>query len=165
MAYIRTKKINNQFYAYLVESKSTSSGPRQKVKQYLGRVYTLEKTKEAISPKQPEPDSSKKILSFLVLSELEKIGFEKKREVYIFKNLIFSPLNNSLTKKNKSKSPKEAIISLNDGFLCSFTLKRISDFKKTKDFNKDAYLLAKHFLEAGLPISQELFVLFYQQLK
>ena len=46
MAYIRTKKIGKNKYAYLVEIVSTDKGPRQKVKQYLGRVYDFEKSKE-----------------------------------------------------------------------------------------------------------------------
>ena len=54
MAYIRTKKINNNKYAYLVENKNTPKGPRQKVIQYLGRVheFKIEKNLEIEEPKK-----------------------------------------------------------------------------------------------------------------
>ena len=35
MAFLRTKKINNFVYCYLVENKYHQGGPRQKVKKYL----------------------------------------------------------------------------------------------------------------------------------
>ena len=166
MAYIRTKIINNQKYAYLVESKAAFSGPRQKVEQYLGRIYDLEKNNlhsdENVINKKPIL-SGKNILLNLTLDELQQHGFVKKKDNYVYDKLIFSPQHFSLSKKNKS-SLKEAVIALNDGYLCSFTLQRIANFKKTKDFSKDAYSLAKYFLEAGLQISQEDFVKFYQQL-
>lgn len=164
MAYIRTKNISGNRYAYLVETTNISKGPRQKVKQYLGRIYELEKKRE-VSEAGLDLKNREEIVNELVISELKARGFKEKRDNLRHKNMIFSSKNFTLTKKNKSKTKKEAIIALNEGYLCSFTLQRLINFKKSKDFNKDAYTLAKYFLEAGLNIPKELFVKFYQGLK
>jgi hypothetical protein len=163
MAYIRIKKINNKKYAYLVETINTKSGPRQKVKQYLGSVQVLEKKKEFFAINKTFKDK-KDILSNLAIAELESKGFKEKNNNYIYKNLIFSPKNFTLTKKTKSNTEKDMVININQGYICTFTLQRLLNFKKSKDFNKDAYNLAKHFLEAGLNISKELFIDFYQKI-
>lgn len=162
MAYIRTKKIGKNKYAYLVEIITTDKGPRQKVKQYLGRVFVLEKKKETKSTNLG--NSKEDLLLNLILPELEARGFNKKKESYVYKNFTFNPKELTLKKRNKNKTEKEAVIGLEEGYICSFTLQRIFNFKKGKDLNKDAHQLAKYFLEAGLQINQELFVKFYQKL-
>lgn len=157
MTYIRIKNISNNPYAYLVESQKTSSGPRQKVKQYLGRVYKIEK-KNLFTVNDTD------VLNNLVLSELKSRGFKEKKRSFVYNNLIYSKKDFSLTKKIKFENKKEAVIKLNNGYLCSFSLQRIVNFKKTTDLNKDAHRLAKYFLQAGLEISEEDFVQFYQGL-
>ena len=62
----------------------------------------------------------------------------------------------------KSKTIKEAVIKTNDAYLSTFTLQRILKFKKSDDLNKDAQELAKYFLEAGLSVSQDHFIAYYQ---
>jgi len=162
MVYIRIKNINQKPYAYLVESKKSKNGPRQKVKKYLGRVYEFEKQEvdnNAISSK-----SKINFLSSLVLPELVAIGFKEKTKEYKLQNLIFDHKKLTLSKQTKSKTVKDAIISLNDGYLCSFTLQRILKFKKKGDLREDAEVLAKYFLEAGIKISQENFIGYYKLL-
>lgn len=149
MAFIRIKTISGKPYAYLVESIKTSKGPRQKVKKYLGRVYEFE-------TKKSPPFKSNNLVHNLILAELSQYGFEKHKDNYIKDNITFNPKNNTIT-----KSKKDAIIKLQEGYLSSFTIKRITNFKKGKNLNKDAFLLAKYFLEAGLNISQEEFIEFY----
>jgi hypothetical protein len=160
MVYIRVKKINKYSYAYLVENISTEQGPRQKVKQYLGRVYELEKSKEVEEVSNGQ--NRKEILLNLVLPELKVRSFKEKKDLLINKNLIFDTKIFTLKKKTKSKTDKDAIIKLNEGYLCSFTLERILKFQKSKEVKKDAQILAKYFLEAGLLINQQTFVSFYQ---
>jgi hypothetical protein len=162
MVYIRTKKISNNNYAYLVEIINTKKGPRQKVIQYLGRVYDLELKKDIINQKNNQNNKNEIILS-LVLPELLARGFNHKNDKWSFQKLTFNSKELTLTKTIKNKKSKEAIISLNDGYLCTFTLQRIINFKRTKDLQKDAQSLAKYFLEAGLNISQEQFISFYQK--
>jgi hypothetical protein len=162
MVYIRVKKIDKYKYAYLVENISTSSGPRQKVRQYLGRVYELEKIKEVEDSHNGK--SKQEILLNLVIPELKVRSFKEKKDKLINKNLVFETKSFTLRKTTKSGTSKDAIIKLNEGYLCSFTLERILNFEKSKDVKKDAQVLAKYFLEAGLQINQELFVSFYQKI-
>ena len=160
MAYIRLKKINNSSYAYLVESNNTKEGPRQKVKKYLGRVYQLEKKDNNIES-TIDYSSKKKILQSLILNELSPLGFNKDKNQYKHQNIIFSTEDFTIT---NTKNKKEAILKLNEGYLSSFTLNRLFNFKKSSDLTADAHLLAKYFLEAGLIINEKNFVKFYQLL-
>ncbi len=160
MVYIRVKKINKYLYAYLVENISTSSGPRQKVRQYLGRVHVLEKSKEVEDSFNGK--SKQETLLNLIIPELKARSFKENKELYVNKDLIFDTKNFTLKKTTKSKTSKDAILKLNEGYLCSFTLERILKFERSKDVKKDAQILAKYFLEAGLLINQQTFVSFYQ---
>lgn len=190
MVYIRIKKIEQKPYAYLVESKKSKKGPRQKVKKYLGRVSEFERKETGIKDSESKNYENRvisakkksKFLSSLVLPELIARGFKEKQEKnsvnkktnikqktnlklnYQLKNLTFDPKKLTLTKQTKSKTTKDAIISLNDGYLCSFTLQRILKFKKKGDLREDAEILAKYFLEAGIKISRENFVGYYKLL-
>ena len=104
MAYIRTKKINNHLYAYLVESLSTPSGPRQKVKQYLGRIYQFDKTENVQQTNFGKTKES--IINALVTSELCSRKFKKKDDFIENKSLIYSQKSLTLSKKSKSKNKK-----------------------------------------------------------
>ncbi len=162
MSYIRIKTISNQKYAYQVEIVSTPKGPRQKVKQYLGKIYSLESIQELdtiiLGTKKQD------LLQNLILAQLKSLGFQEKDNFLTFQDLIFSPEDFTFIKKTKTNKKQAAVLSLNQGYLSTFTLQRIINFKKSKNLNQDAQNLAKYFLEAGLPISKELFVKYYQSL-
>ncbi|MBT3297802.1 hypothetical protein HN385_02670 [archaeon] len=161
MVYIRIKKISGNEYAYLVESIQTKKGSRQKVKKYLGKVYKFENKNISDVDKLILSRNRASFLKDLVLRELVSIGFKDQEKYCNLKLLMFDKNKLTLHKKTKSKTVKDAIISLNNGFLCSFTLQRILEFKKSKDVNQDAPMLAKYFLEAGLQVSKENFVKYY----
>ena len=162
MAFIRVKTIHDKPYAYLVENVSTENGPRQKVKQYLGRIYDASALGEETTRDLVTGDSRKEFLLNLVLREMP--GFQANKDQFNFENTIFCPESFTVRRSTKSGSDKETILSLHGGYLSSFTLQRIIDFKKTKDVEKDARILAKYFLEAGLLISQEEFISFYEMI-
>ena len=153
MVYIRTKKISNKDYAYLVENISTENGPRQKVKKYLGRVYEL--VKESQEPLSISVNNKKEFLRQLVVNQLQSHGFTEKGSFLIKDKINFN---------TKKLNFKKGVLAINEGYLCDFTINRILEFKKTKDLQKDGTKLAKLFLSAGLPVSQEEFVKFYQML-
>ena len=158
MVYIRIKKINNGSYAYLVESKNTPAGPRQKVKQYLGKITALQLQNN--SPRSEiKTKSQREFVIELVKRELQRHGFSENKHFFQYEDIIFSLQELTIKKNNK-----ETILHLNQGFLNTYTLQRLFSFKKTKDHTSDAPLLAKYFLEAGLPLSQQEFVQFYQLL-
>tara|TARA_Y100000310_G_C20119393_1_gene550764 strand:+ start:52 stop:531 length:480 start_codon:yes stop_codon:yes gene_type:complete len=159
MAYIRIKKINNKNYAYLVETQKTIKGPRQKVKKYLGRVYDFEKN-GFNNGSNINQKSKKKFLQELIIEELISFGFKNKNRLSN-KKIMFCPKNFTIT---KVKNNKEAVIRSNDGYIASFTLQRLLNFKRTDNLDQDANNLAKKFLEAGINISEENFIKFYQLL-
>ncbi len=163
MVYIRVKKINKYNYAYLVESFQTKNGSRQKVKKYLGRIYHFERKKEK-QETYLNPSDKKSFVLNMIIPELLSLGFNKIKKELILKNLIFNTEKLTLKKRTKSETLKDAIISLNEGYICSFTLQRLLKFEKTDNLKKDATLLAKYFLEAGIKISQQDFITYYQLL-
>jgi len=155
MAFLRTKKINNFVYCYLVENKYHQGGPRQKVKKYLGRVYPLLpiQKKEFISNLTFNREL---LLLELIKHELLIHGFKEQGSRLIYQDLIWD-------KNRVLRKGKDVVLSLNEGYLCSHTVKRILNFTKTNDFSKDGYVLAKFFIEAGIPISREMFINFYEK--
>ncbi|MBR9682940.1 hypothetical protein GOV03_00165 [Candidatus Woesearchaeota archaeon] len=166
MTFLRTKKINNNFYCYLVQNKHTKKGPRQKVKKYLGRAWKLEQKKEldfldflkVNNFNDYFKKSKKEILMGLVQWELIRHGFQEKKDSLVNQDISFNIKNNKIIKKDK-----EVLLALNEGFLCSFTTGRILKFKKSGDLQKDALTLAKYFVEAGIKIPQEVFIGFYEK--
>ena len=154
MAHIRIKKISDIPYAYVVKNIRTDKGPRQKVVKYLGRVHILEEKEVS------KRFEAKNKLLRLILDTLTTLGFTEKNQMFVLNNLIFNPSKYSIM----NKKGKESIISFNKGHICSFTLQRLKAFRRSKDINKDAHILAKYFLEAGIKITETDFVEFYQNL-
>ena len=146
MTYIRIKKIHAKQYAYLVENISTKKGPRQKVKKYLGRVFESENSKE----RDEINEKTKKKFIQKLIKEIVKT-FPK--EIYFSENEL---------RIQKKSNNKEVVLKINEGYLCGYTIQRILKFRRSQDIQKDGFTLAKHFLDAGLPISQEEFVHYYQ---
>jgi hypothetical protein len=158
MAFIRIKNISGNQYAYLVENIQTNKGSRQKVKKYLGKVHKLE---EQYFKENPIDFNTKK--SFITSLALRHIPFKKKENKYHYKNLVFCPKKLEIFQLTKKKTKKEAIIKTNEGYLSTHTLQNILEFKKTTNIQKDAYILAKHFIQAGLNISKEEFIDYYKK--
>ncbi len=159
MTYIRTKKIQKQEYAYLVESVNTEKGPRQKVRQYLGKVhhYSLPE----FIPSEMSQNTKREFLNRLIGDHLKALNFNQTNSKIENEHITISLEDCSMQNK---KSKKEIVLALNPGFLCQFTIHRILNFKKTPDIRKDGYTLANYFKEAGLQISEKEFVQFYQLL-
>ncbi|PIN76344.1 hypothetical protein COV17_02885 [Candidatus Woesearchaeota archaeon CG10_big_fil_rev_8_21_14_0_10_36_11] len=156
MTYIRTKSINKNMYAYVVESTTTPKGPRQNVKQYLGRVYTTTKN-EMQKKKGITAKNTTDFLRQLASRELYAHGFTIKRNNVEFSNVLFS--QKSFTLQNGKKN---VVVKLNEGYLCHHTLQKIQKFTKTDDVAKDGFVLARLIIEAGMTISEEEFIHFYK---
>ena len=88
MAFVRTKKIKNKEYAYIVENKYRKRGNpvKQKTKKYLGRVYRFERKNDfdffefySISDNISYLDQSskKKLMLDLIKFELVNHGFKE----------------------------------------------------------------------------------------
>ncbi len=153
MGYIRIKKISGNPYAYLCSTISTPKGPRQKVGKYLGRVHEMPNSTEI--SREVAGNNRKKLLQDLIIRELEGHGFISRGDKHVKDTFSFQDF--AIRKGNKS-----TVLKLSNGYLCDFTVSRIRNFKRSKNIAKDAKILATYFHQAGILISQEEFIRFYQ---
>ncbi|MBI2661484.1 hypothetical protein HYX09_04450 [Candidatus Woesearchaeota archaeon] len=156
--YIRTKNVKGYEYAYLVENKwkakEDKKGARQKVKKYLGRVlsYNIENN-----------------YSFFEFTDIQDINLYLGNKDYeqVLKDLIaweFSRhrINDDVLvyhdKCKVIKDNREVCVRLNNGMLCSLTLKRLLMFDGKGSEPEVGKRLARAFVEAGIDVPQEVFI-------
>ena len=159
--FLRIKKINKIQYAYLVDNrwykrrtKGRGKGPRQKVKKYLGRVYSFDKVED------------KHFFDFKNIGNIEEYIKNNEKndiikdlvELELFKHKIGKEFLINFDDKKVLKGNKEVSLAINEGFLNSYTLARLLDFKFGYDTEKAGLELAKYFVEAGIEIPKEVFV-------
>lgn len=161
MTFFRIKKIKGREYAYIVENEWKRRGSRQKVKEYIGRAYAFELTNNVdfkhfhkIEDMQEYIGSSEKnkIINDLVEWEFFKFGV-KNEEFFI------DVINAKVQKKKKNVA-----LRLNDGCMCGNTLKSLIEFKSEGDEKSDGYRLARAFVEAGINVPQEIFIVLFGKL-
>lgn len=156
MGFIRIKKINGKEYAYLVENKwykrgfkSKGRGPRQRVSMYLGRVYSFDKANEQdffqyknINDAQQYmiDNNSEEIIKDLIRWELHR------------HNIDINEFNINFSNKKVMRRKKEVSLRINEGFLNSYTLRRLFNLRKD-----DSFYLAKCFVDAGIAVPKEIF--------
>jgi hypothetical protein len=166
VVYLRIKKIKGKEYAYLVKSKWSKSGPKQKVKAYLGRVYRLGKEKDVDFWKSvdAEPESylrlaaREKILHDLVRFELMKHGFADAEGKWV-KDIIKADIKR---KKFVNNMNSDCVLAMNEGYLCSHRLKEL--IKYSADGSEESgYKLAKLFIESGIDVPQDVFIAYYEK--
>ena len=161
--FIRTKKIKGQDYAYLVENKWTKKGTRQKVKAYLGRVVDV-KLQRDVDFSLGSEGSAKNITKALVKWELLRHGFEEnkclipRRTVIAKDNIIIN-----LRKLSIQSKGRDVVLRLNEGFMCSHSLKHLLRFKSYGEEDEVGLELATAYAEAGIMIPKELFIEIYQK--
>ncbi len=161
MVYIRIKKFKRKSgqvleYAYLVENKwykrgfkNKKKGPRQKVSKYLGRVYNFEKVNDI------------GFFDFKVMENAEQYIINNSYDDIIkdlvrwemYRHDIGDEFSVSFDSKKVINNNKDVTLKINEGFLNSYTLRRLFNLKKD-----DSYYLAKSFVEAGIEIPKEVFV-------
>lgn len=157
MGFIRIKKINGNDYAYLVENKwykrgfkSKGKGSRQKVGKYLGRVYFFDKVDDG------DFLSFKKIDGFeeyIINNNQDDVIKDLVRWEMFRHNIDADEFNVNFNNKKIIRGKKEVSLRLNEGFLNSYTLRRLFNLK-----SNDSLYLAKCFVEAGIEIPKEIFV-------
>jgi hypothetical protein len=159
MSYFRIKKVKGKDYAYIVESRWSKKGPRQKVGKYLGRVYSFDK-KEG---KTFEEFVSKSIKEYVQSKDTEGIVEDLiKWELYrheVNKGFFIDIKNHKIM-----KGKRDVVLKINEGMLCGESIKRILTFKRDGN-EQDGYRLAKAFVEAGIEIPKEVFVAVFSKVK
>lgn len=161
MTFLRIKKIKNKEYAYIVENSWKRKGSRQKVKGYLGRVHKFGLKNDVgfleyfnIDNLQSyiENNQKNKIIHDLVEWEFFKFGISK------------NEFDISFEEGKISKNGKNAVLMINEGYLCSLILKNLLEFRPESDEQQDGYRFARAFVEAGIKVPQEIFVALFEKL-
>lgn len=169
MVFIRTKKIKNGEYAYIVENswKKREGKVKQKTKKYLGKVYRFDRVNMMDFAEFYKIDDifdyvknadTEKILNDLIKLELFNYGFkESNKSIWEMKGCYFDPKNNRIFNEKK----KPIAIAMNEGFLTSHAIRKILNFRA--EVEEEGYDLAKMFVEAGISIPKEVFVGFFKK--
>lgn len=162
--FIRTKKIKGQDYAYLVENKWTKKGTRQKVKAYLGRVVDVKIAKDVDFSLGSE-GSAKEITKSLIKWELLRHGFEENRCLSSSRKTVIAKDNIiiDLRKLSIKSKGRDVVLRINEGFMCSHSLKHLLRFKSYGEEDEVGVELATAYAEAGIMIPKELFIEIYQK--
>ncbi|MBI2137354.1 hypothetical protein HYU12_02435 [Candidatus Woesearchaeota archaeon] len=159
MAFVRVKRVYGGEYAYLVENSWTNKGVRQKVGKYLGRVYRPEKAKsEGLGAFLGANELGKHIAS----SEFGKIAADLIRLELHNHNAKEANVNIEECRVKDGKG-KEIAIAMNNGFLCSHTLKKLLEYKPEEDYS--GYRLADLMTAAGIAPEPEVFIEIYGKFK
>ena len=149
MVFFRIKKIKGKEYAYIVENMWKMKGSRQRVKEYIGRAYRFDLNNDVdfwhfVKAQNSEEYLTqmdiKKIISDLIEWELFKFNIDRQQ--------FCIGLNDKKVQRNK----KDIALLINDGFMCSLTLKNLLEFKIENDEEKDGYRFARAFVEAGIKV-------------
>jgi hypothetical protein len=177
MAFIRKKTINGTDYAYLVKNRWTDKGSRQKAK-YLGKLVEFEvvndfefvcyiKNRFKIDILQFFRKRKVDILDGIIQYELMKRGFKLgERKILGEKQNVLN--SGKFYYKNrqvlKVSNNKEVVAEMNEGFLCSYALKKLLKLSPGGyDEREKGIVLAKALLEAGLNVEKEMFVHFFER--
>ncbi len=164
--FIRVKTIKGHGYAYLVENTWENNKARQKVKQYLGRIYTIKKAHDCAFEEfcKVQPKEYKKIVSALMEWVLYQYGFTKdplvqKKWIYNHGKIVGDPEQFTMT------SGKNAVtLKMNEGYMNEYTLKAILNIDvKGQEQRHAATVLAKAFVSAGIPIPHDIFIELFQK--
>ncbi len=168
MSFVRVKKIKGNEYAYLVENSwSGQKNSRQKVKEYLGRIFSFPKGTESdfnvyqkISSLEEyvHKTQSKKILRDLIEWEFHRHRIDT--TVFLFNDSTGEIV----------KGGKKVCIRLNQGVLCGPTYLRLLNFTPlieaddtSEDPEKRGLKLARAFVDCGIEIPSYLFVSYFQK--
>jgi hypothetical protein len=187
MSFIRIKEIGPKNgkkykYAYLVENKwrkrlkGGKKGSRQKVSKYLGKVISEVDNRESNNlderdffgfVKQGKEEYMKnkkeKVISDLTRYELHLRGFVDNNGIMIKDNLNFNLAKRRFI--NQEGEEENIVLEINEGFLCKFTLDKLVNFRVKGDDEREIGIsLAKAFLEAGLKVSQEVFIGYFEKI-
>ena len=161
MVFFRIKKIKGKEYAYVVENKWKHKSSRQKVKGYIGRAYRFGLNKNIDFLKFAKTHNVdeyigqsdiKKIINDLIEWEFFKFNIDKLQ--------FCIELNDKKVQRNK----KGIALLINDGFMCSLTLKNLLEFNIENDEENDGYRFARAFVEAGLKVPQDIFIGLFSKL-
>lgn len=167
--FLRIKKRTNPSgksyeYAYWVSNKyrKRRKMPKQKVKQYLGRVYRFEKvSNNEIEQLEDQQESSKNKIKLLLENELKNYGFEQKEGFWQRENCLIN-IEQGICMDNEGKN---VCIAINDGLLHQSTIDSLIAFKPKESLEKDiGKQLANALISAGIKPKEAVFISLFRQI-
>ena len=161
MAFFRIKKIKGKEYAYLVENEWRRKGSRQKVKGYMGRVYRFDLKNEINFSEFIKNDEIEKYIQEKNINQIISDLIEW--ELFKF-NISKQEFSINLQDKTITKSKNNAVLLINEGFLCNLTLQNLIGFMPETNEEDDGYRFARSFVEAGIKVPQEAFILLFAKI-
>lgn len=159
MAFIRVKKVKEWRYGYLVENKWKSKKTRQKVKQYLGRVHTLDNVVGLKFDKDIDKMRFEGAVKELVKFELMKNGFKYDNGVLKKGSFVVN-----FDERKFLNKKKPIVFESNEGFICSFTFNKAINFKPSDTEEETGIRLAEAILEAGISLPHHVFVKLFEKI-
>ncbi len=168
--FIRLKKIKGQQYAYKVKNiwRKRKKASRQKVTKYLGRVFSFKPiysarfedfvNKQDID-KYINEKTYREIVKDLFQYELFKHGFKLKGRTW-YKGKIKANIDDKKLTKNK----RRCVLGLNEGFLCTETIRETLTFRGEGIEQAMGLQMAKIFLGAGIKLEPALFVRIFEKI-
>ncbi len=139
--FVRTKKIKNKPYAYLVENTWVDGSSKQVVKQYLGRIYEAPPTPPAdLTNVQPQ-----QILPTVIQHELAQLP----------------EIDVDVDEHTVKKSSRDVVVALNGGYLCGYTLNELFSSLHVADEQRPGLALAQALAQVGLRVDKKDFIRLY----
>ena len=159
--FVRSKTVKDKKYGYLVENNWKKGKVKQVVKKYLGRIIFLDDfVIKSISPINFSLNL-KNILQQIISQEFMARNFIQGRgEVYKWNNIVVN-----LTKGTIKQEDKSVVLYLNGRYLYPKLLRDLLDFfapESEEDVKGEK--LAQAFSDAGISISQEVFIQLYKKI-
>ncbi|MCK4521965.1 MAG: hypothetical protein KAU20_05290 [Nanoarchaeota archaeon] len=156
--FIRVKKLKGNEYAYLVQNRRVRGKVKQKVKNYLGRVYSYEKINDNgfFEFVKKDVDDYMKDKQFRdIVKDLIRWEFYKHN---------IKGIDVDYGRLNVKKGKKDCAVRLNDGFLYNKSLRELIRFTGVGDDEREiGYGLAEKFVKAGIKVPEELFVKVFEK--
>lgn len=180
--FLREKRVKDNFYLYVVENQwKKNKGVKQKVKKYLGRIYKFRESKKKSFEEflkvvfdvelydYLDSHNDEEIVLCLVRWELYKKGFKMSdEEIMVRKKLIVD-----LSKRRKilNYRGREFAVKSHEGYLNNFSINQLLNYrlKESKEWQGDVdkrkigMVLAKMFVECGIKIPREVFVVVFEK--
>ncbi|MCP3682738.1 MAG: hypothetical protein GY861_08620 [bacterium] len=148
--FVRVKRIKGRDYAYLVQNTWTERGTRQKVGKYLGKVFRPQKGKNEGLTGFLKADLS----GYIKENSFESIVEDLVR-LELFNHELEGFTVDTKGQKVRDSKGKEIVLELNEGFLCSETLKKLLEYEKGTD---EGFRLAEILLAAGIKVEKDVFI-------
>jgi len=172
--YIRTKKIKDQHYVYLVSARwsKRKKAPKQKTIKYLGKLKTIKKITNKTFEQYIKKDIDtylkktqlKKLILDLIRCELINHKFkEVKKDIWQLSEVIVDLKTKRVYNPDTGKT---ICLELNNNFLTTHTLRNIINFNSPPNLTnmQVGKSLAKAFLSAGILLPEPIFLAIYQKI-